>query len=100
MESATTRNVLHILLPSPFAISQNYDCDPAETGREGEGGKYFHPHTSPLRKRCKVPQWGPGRSPDGDLTIYNVLWAYKVAQNLGEPDPLVIGHLRNCQRCK
>jgi len=73
MESATTRNVLHILLPSPFAISQNYDCDPAGTGREGERGKYFPPHTSPLGKRCKVPQWGPGRSPDGDLTIYNVL---------------------------
>jgi len=76
MESATTRNVLHSLLPPPFAISQNYDLRPRRAG-DGRGGRDVPPHPSPpargLGKRSKVLQWGPGRSPGGDLTIYNVL---------------------------
>jgi len=42
-----------------------------------EGGKDVPPHpSSPARglgKRCKLPQWSPGRSPSGNLAIYNVL---------------------------
>jgi len=37
MESATTPNVLHSLLPPSFAISQNYDLRPRRAGEETGG---------------------------------------------------------------
>jgi len=77
MESATTRNVLYSFLPPPSAASQNYDLQPDGAG-EGRGGREGCsspplPITRGLKKRCKLPQWGPWQSCGGDVAIYNVL---------------------------
>ena len=33
-----------------------------------------------------LPQWSPGRSPGGNLEIYNVLYAYKAAPGVDFAD--------------
>jgi len=62
MDSATTRNVLHSLLPPPSATSQNYDLRPRRAGEGRRGREDAPPHLSPpardLGRRCNIPHSG------------------------------------------